>query len=221
MTRVKAMIIKILVADDRALVRAGLKHIVATTNDIVVTAEASQGSEILERLSDCAVDLLLMEMLMQDIPSIELIRQIRAENPELPVLVLTVCDEAHMASRAIRAGASGYLTKNNEPPALLAAIRKLVSGGCIVDPKLVDAMVFSPHRGDLPPHDVLSDREYQILQMLATGRKINEIAGTCEVSAKTISSHKLRLMRKLGLENNAEIIRYAVRHGLVTSETAT
>jgi DNA-binding NarL/FixJ family response regulator len=99
---------------------------------------------------------------------------------------------------------------------LLAAIRKLAAGGRFIDPKLVDAMVFETHSGDAPPHEVLSDREFQVLRMLAAGQSINEIAESCSLSAKTISTHKMRLMQKLGLNNNAELIRYAIRHGLVT-----
>ncbi|MPW22209.1 response regulator [Paraburkholderia sp. CNPSo 3157] len=207
--------IRILIADDHAIVRGGLRQIIATTSDIVVAAEAAQGAEVVDKLRSCVVDLLLLDMTMPGISGVDLIRRVRAEQPALPVLVLSIHDEAQVASRALRAGATGYLTKDSDPDVLLAAIRKLADGGRFIDPKLVDAMVFETQRGDVPPHEVLSDREFQVLQMLAAGRSINEIAEACSLSAKTISTHKMRLMQKLGLSNNAEVIRYAIRHGLI------
>jgi DNA-binding NarL/FixJ family response regulator len=207
--------IKILIADDHAIVRGGLKQIIATTSDIVVTAEAAQGSEVIEKLRSCAVDLLLLDMTMPGISGVDLIRRVCVERPSLPVLVLSIHDEAQVASRALRAGATGYLTKDSDPAVLIAAIRKLVDGGRFIDPKLVDAMVFDSHRCDVPPHEVLSDREFQVLQMLAEGKSVNEIADACALSAKTISTHKMRLMQKLGLSNNAELFRYVIRQGMV------
>ncbi|HEX7907536.1 MAG TPA: response regulator transcription factor [Paraburkholderia sp.] len=207
--------IRILIADDHAIVRGGLRQIIATTSDIVVAAEAAQGAEVVDKLRTCSVDLLLLDMTMPGISGVDLIRRVRAEQPALPVLVLSIHDEAQVASRALRAGATGYLTKDSDPDVLLAAIRKLADGGRFIDPKLVDAMVFDTHRGDMAPHEVLSDREFQVLQMLAAGKSINDIADTCSLSAKTISTHKMRLMQKLGLSNNAEVIRYAIRHGLI------
>jgi DNA-binding NarL/FixJ family response regulator len=207
--------IRILIADNHAIVRGGLRQIIATTSDIVVTAEAAQGAEVIDKLRSCALDLLLLDMTMPGISGVALIRRVRAEHPSLPVLVLSIHDEAQVASRALRAGATGYLTKDSDPEVLLSAIRKLADGGRFIDPKLVDAMVFDTQRGDVPPHEVLSDREFQVLQMLAAGRSINEIAQACALSAKTISTHKMRLMQKLGLSNNAEVIRYAIRHGMI------
>ena len=206
--------IKILIADDHAIVRGGLKQIIATTDDIVVTGEAAQGSEVVDKLRICEVDLLLLDMTMPGISGVELIRRVRVEQPALPVLVLSIHNEAQVVSRALRAGATGYVTKDSDPDVLLAAIRKLAAGGRFIDPKLVDAIIFETHSGDAPPHEVLSDREFQVLQMLAAGTSINEIAETLALSAKTISTHKMRLMQKLGLANNAELILYTVRHGL-------
>ncbi|HKR39924.1 MAG TPA: response regulator transcription factor [Paraburkholderia sp.] len=206
--------IRILIADDHAIVRGGLRQILATTTDIVVTAEAGQGPEVIEKLRAIDIDLLLLDLNMPGISGVDLIRRVRSDRPALPVLVLSIHNEAQVASRALRAGATGYVTKDSDPDVLLAAIRKLADGGRFIDPKLVDAMVFEQHTGDVPPHEILSDREFQVLQMLASGKSINEIAGTCALSAKTISTHKMRLMQKLGLSNNAEVIRYAIRHGL-------
>ncbi|HKR40677.1 MAG TPA: response regulator transcription factor [Paraburkholderia sp.] len=208
--------IRILIADDHAIVRGGLKQIIATTSDIIVAAEATQGAEVVDKLRTCVIDLLLLDMTMPGISGVDLIRRVRAEQPSLPVLVLSIHDEAQVASRALRAGATGYLTKDSDPDLLLAVIRKLADGGRFIDPKLVDAMVFETQRGDVPPHEVLSDREFQVLQMLAAGMSINEIAEACALSAKTISTHKMRLMQKLGLSNNAEVIRYAIRHRMIS-----
>ncbi|CAE6730842.1 response regulator [Paraburkholderia haematera] len=208
--------INVLIADDHAVVRGGLKQIIATTTDIVVAAEAAQGSEVLERLRTKRFDLVLLDMTMPGISGVDLIRRVRAEQPTLPILVLSIHNEAQVVSRALRAGATGYVTKDSDPDVLLSAIRKLAGGGRFIDPKLVDAMVFETHSSDAPPHEVLSDREFQVLQMLAAGNAINEIAESCSLSAKTISTHKMRLMQKLGLNNNAELIRYAIRHGLIT-----
>jgi DNA-binding NarL/FixJ family response regulator len=180
-----------------------------------VTGEAAQGSEVVEKLRTIEVDLLLLDMTMPGISGVDLIRRVRADQPALPVLVLSIHNEAQVASRALRAGATGYVTKDSDPEVLLTAIRKLADGGRFIDPKLVDAMVFEKHAGDVPPHEVLSDREFQVLQLLAAGKSINDIADMCALSAKTISTHKMRLMQKLGLANNAEVIRYAIRHGLI------
>ena len=206
--------IKILIADDHAIVRGGLKQIIATTADIVVSGEAAQGSEVVDKLRTCEIDLLLLDMTMPGISGVDLIRRVRAEQPSLPVLVLSIHNEAQVVSRALRAGATGYVTKDSDPEVLLTAIRKLASGGRFIDPKLVDAIIFETHSGDAPPHEILSDREFQVLQMLASGKSINDIAEALALSAKTISTHKMRLMQKLGLANNAELIRYAIRHGL-------
>jgi DNA-binding NarL/FixJ family response regulator len=206
--------IKILIADDHAIVRGGLKQIIATTSDIVVNGEAAQGSEVVDKLRTCEIDLLLLDMTMPGISGVDLIRRVRAEQPALPVLVLSIHNEAQVVSRALRAGATGYVTKDSDPEVLLTAIRKLASGGRFIDPKLVDAIIFETHSGDAPPHEILSDREFQVLQMLASGKSINDIAEALALSAKTISTHKMRLMQKLGLANNAELIRYAIRHGL-------
>ncbi|MDB5832390.1 MAG: LuxR family transcriptional regulator [Caballeronia sp.] len=208
--------ISIFIADDHAIVRSGLKQIVATTTDIAVVGEAAHGSEVVDKLRACRVDLLLLDMTMPGISGVDLIRRVRAEQPALPILVLSIHNEGQVVSRALRAGATGYVTKDSDLEVLLAAIRKLAAGGRFIDPKLVDAIVFDSPASDGPPHEILSDREFQVLQMLAAGNSINDIADVLSLSAKTISTHKMRLMQKLGLNNNSEVIRYAVRHGLVT-----
>ena len=207
--------IKILIADDHAIVRSGLRQIVATTSDIVVQAEAADGQEVLARLRETVPDVLLLDLSMPGISGTDLIRRIRSEHENLAILVLTMHNEGQFASRALRSGATGYMTKDSDPGVLLAGIRKVHAGGKFIDPSLVDAMIFHANGDDAPPHRLLSDREFQVLQQLAGGRTINEIADAYALSAKTISTHKMRLMKKLGISNNSELVRYAVNHGLV------
>jgi DNA-binding NarL/FixJ family response regulator len=208
--------IRVLIADDHALVRGGLKQIIASTADIEVAGEATRGSEVLDKLrSGCDYQLLLLDMSMPGPAGIDLIRHLKAAQPDLPILVLSMHNEGQVVSRALRAGAAGYVTKDSEPEILLAAIRKVANGGRFLDPTLVDAMVFDTVGTDAPPHERLSDREFQVLQLLAKGHSLNEIGEMLNISAKTISSHKMRLMEKLGIDNNAALVRYAIRHHLV------
>lgn len=206
--------IRILIGDDHAIVRSGLKQIIATTADLQVAGEAAQGASVLAALRAAQYDLLLIDMTMPGLSGVDLIRRIKAEWPLLPVLVLSMLNEAQIAARALRAGAAGYVTKDCEPEILLAAIRKVAAGGHFIDPTLVDAIVFATGTPDAPPHEILSDREFQVLQLLAGGNSLNEIGEKLNISAKTISTHKMRLMQKLGLDNNAALMRYAIKHAL-------
>lgn len=206
--------IRVLIADDHAIVRSGLAQIMATTDDLLVAAEASQGTEVLAKVRNGSADLLLMDMTMPGLSGVDLIRRVKAERPDLPVLVLSMHNEGQVVSRALKAGASGYVTKDSDPEVLLAALRKVAAGGRFIDPSLVDTMVFASGDADAAPHSVLSDREFQVLQLLAAGRSLNEVGNILKVSAKTVSTHKMRLMQKLGLENNADLVRYAIRHGV-------
>ena len=208
--------INILIADDHAIVRSGLRQIIATSGDIAVSAEAAGGAEVLDMLRRIPVDLLLLDMNMPGISGLDLIGRIRIEWPALGILIFSMHNEAQVASRALKAGASGYVTKDSDPNILMTAIRKVAQGGRFIDPSLVDAIVFRDHSaGDAPPHEILSNREYQVLQRLAAGESINDIARTFSLSAKTVSTHKVRLMRKLGLDNNIDLARYAIKHSMV------
>lgn len=208
--------INILIADDHAIVRSGLRQIIATSGDIAVSAEAAGGAEVLDMLRRIPVDLLLLDMNMPGISGLDLIGRIRIEWPALGIVIFSMHNEAQIASRALKAGASGYVTKDSDPNILMTAIRKVAQGGRFIDPSLVDAIVFKDHSvGDAPPHEILSNREYQVLQRLAAGESINDIARTFSLSAKTVSTHKVRLMRKLGLDNNIDLARYAIKHSMV------
>ncbi|MFL9868504.1 response regulator transcription factor [Paraburkholderia fungorum] len=209
--------VHVLIADDHPVVRAGLRHLIATTAGIVVSAEAAQGTAVLDLLRMREFDLLLLDMSMPDITGVDLIHQIRIESRTLPILLLGEGKEAAVAARALRAGATGYVTKDADPEILLSAIRKLASGGRFVDPRLVDALVFDPKPSDAPARELLSGREFQVLQMLADGKRINEIAETFALSAKTVSTHNMRLMQKLCITNHSELIRYSIRHGVLAA----
>jgi DNA-binding NarL/FixJ family response regulator len=206
--------IRILIADDHSIVRSGLKQIIATEKDFKVVGEASQGSEVLHKLQRGGVDLLLTDLSMPGISALDLIARARAEAPKVPIIALSMHNETQLVFRVLRAGASGYVTKSSDPAILLGAIRKVAQGGRFIDPNLVDAIVFGKPE-DAPPHAILSDREYEVLQLISRGLSVAEIGNTLFVSAKTISTHKARMMQKLGINNNADLVRYAIRHGMV------
>lgn len=207
--------IHLIIADDHAIVRAGLKQIFATTKDIVVAGEASQSSELLALWRQIPFELLLLDMTMPGVSGIELIRCLHNEKPALPILVLSMHNEGQIVARALKAGAAGYVIKDSEPEILLAAIRKVAAGGKFIDPALVDTMIFNGSRNDDIPQERLTERELQVLKSIAAGAPLGQIAAQLHRSPKTISTHKMRLMQKLDIDNNADLIRYATKHGLV------
>ena len=208
--------IKILVADDHAIVRDGLKQILAETDDLRVLGEAANGQEVLQKIRAEEWDVLLLDLSMPGKSGIELIKQLKKEKPNLHIVVLTMHEEHQYAVRAFKAGALGYLTKNSASSQLVTAIRKVAEGGAYVSPALAEKMALDliPHT-DVPPHTLLSDREYQIFQMIAAGQTISEIAHQLSISVKTVSTHKSRIMEKMQLTNQMELIRYALRHNLL------
>jgi DNA-binding NarL/FixJ family response regulator len=208
--------IRILIADDHSIVREGLKKIASLAGDISIVGEAVSGGQVLEFLAAEQVDILLLDMSMPGISGVNLITRIRAQNPALPILVLSMHNEPQIAKRALKAGAEGYLTKDNEPEILLDAIRKVAAGGRFIDPMLAEHIVFDAD-GAIGrfPHERLSKRELEILHLLAKGKGLNEIADELCISNKTVSTHKMRLMQKMDFNNNTELLRYALDHGLV------
>ncbi len=209
--------IRILLADDHSIVRHGLKQLMGITPDLKVVGEASNGQQVLAALADPdSCDLLLLDLSMPNLSGVELIRRIvqRGDGPR--ILVLSMHNEAQLVSRALKAGAAGYLTKDSDPETLIGAIRKVARGGRYIDPQLVDTMVFEHGMGgDKPLHERLSDREFQIFQLLVSGESVNNIAARLTLSAKTISTHKLRLMQKMQMNSIAELTRYAMEHMLL------
>lgn len=206
--------IRVFIADDHAMVRGGLKQIIALGGDMEVVGEATDGNAVLAGLASTPSDLLLLDMTMPGPSGVELIQRVRAAQAALPILVLSMHNEGQFVARALKAGAAGYVTKGSEPEVLISAIRKIAGGGRFIDPSLVEAMVFEGGE-DRQPHEALSERELQILKLIATGLPLGRIADQLHLSPKTVSTYKMRLMDKLGIDNNAELIRYATRHELM------
>lgn len=199
---------RLILADDHTIVRSGLKQLFSLTEDIMVVAEAESGQKLIELLHENIVDLVLLDLTMPG-GGVDLISQLRALYHDLPILVLSMHNELKIITRSLKAGASGYLTKDNDPETLLLAIRKLANGGRYIDPKMAEKLVFerdaSNHKN---PHKLLTAREMQILQLLASGKSVNEAAHNLGISNKTVSTHKARLFEKLNISNNVELIRY-------------
>lgn len=205
--------IRILIADDHAVVRQGLRHVLSSSPDIVVAAEAADGFDVLEKIRKEAFDLVCLDLSMPNLSGIDLIKRIKLDCSTLPILVLSMHNEAQFAARALKAGAAGYLTKDSDPETLIGAIRKVASGRKFIDPTLVDELIFEKILTDeRPAHEQLSDREFQIVRLIAQGESLNQIAEKLSLSAKTISTYKARSMQKLGLSNHTELVRYALDH---------
>ena len=208
--------IRILIADDHAIVRGGLKQLFAMVQDIDVAGEAVNGMQALDFLRHTPVDLVLLDLTMPGMSGIDIITRMRSAFPDLPVLVLSMRNEPQVVRQVLKVGASGYLTKDSEPEMLVAAIRKAAAGGRFIDPALAEQLVFDIDQpGVAPLHEQLSSREAQILLLLARGRSVNDIAADLLISNKTVSTHKAHLMQKMNFMNNADLVRYAIMHGLV------
>jgi two-component system invasion response regulator UvrY len=208
--------IRILIADDHTIVRQGLKQILAETPDMVVADEASNGQEVLAKVWNNDYDVVLLDISMPGRSGIDILKQLKGERPKLPILILSMYSEEQYAMRALRAGASGYMTKESAPDELIVAIRKVSQGRKYVSPSLAEKLAISLEVGEeKPPHELLSDREYQVMCMIASGKTIKEIADELSLSVKTISTYRSRILEKLGLKTNAAITHYAVQNKLV------
>ena len=208
--------IKVLVVDDHAVVREGLKRIIAENMGMTVTGEAADGFEALRLVKSEPCDVVLLDITMPNKNGLDVLKELHAESPRLPVLVLSMHGEDQYAIRVLRAGAAGYLTKDSAPAKLVQAIRKVVRGGKYVSPTLAERLVFDLGTdSDKAPHEILSDREYQVLCMISSGKTVTEIAEELSLSVKTISTYRVRILEKLKMKNNAEITRYAIKEGLV------
>jgi len=208
--------IKILIADDHAIVREGLKQILAETVDMVVGGEATNGQEVLEHVRREDWDLVLLDLAMPGKDGLDTLKELKQENPKLPVLVLSIYPEEQYAVRLLKAGASGYLTKESAPEELIAAIRKVSQKGKYVSASLGEKLAFYLEaRGDQPNHELLSDREYKVMLMIASGKTVTEIADKMFLSVKTISTDLVLARKKMGMSNNAEFMYYALKHGLL------
>ncbi|MBL0140651.1 MAG: response regulator transcription factor [Betaproteobacteria bacterium] len=204
---------RVLVADDHAIVREGLKRILEGQEGIEIAGEATNGHEVLDRVREGGFDILMLDLSMPGKSGIELIKQVRDESPRLRVLVLTMHEEDQYAVRAIRAGASGYLTKESAPGQLVSAIRRLAEGRLYISPNVAEQLALDVQpRGDEAPHKHLSDREFEVFQLLVSGRSVSDIAAQLHLSVKTVSTHKTRILQKMSASSVADLVRYAIRH---------
>lgn len=208
--------IKLLVVDDHAIVRKGIQQIIAETTDIVVSAEARNGQEVMEKVAKNVYDLVLLDIAMPGRDGLEVLKELKKQRPKLAVLMLSMYPEEQYAIRALRSGASGYLTKESAPDELIAAIRKVSSGGKYISSSLAERIAHKlGNYSDAPVHEQLSDREYQIFIKLASGKSLTEIGDELALSAKTVSTYRARLLLKMNMKSNAEITRYAIENKIV------
>jgi len=208
--------IKILIADDHAVVRRGLKQIVSETPDIIVADEASTGYEVLDKVRSNDYDAVILDISMPGGDGLNILKQINKEKPKIPILVLSVHPENQYAVRALKAGAAGYLTKDSATGELISAIRRVSCGRKYVSSLLAEKLVLDLQGNEERPlHETLSDREYQVLCMMASGKMAKEIAIDLCLSVKTIGTYRSRILEKMRMKNNAELTHYAIKHGLI------
>lgn len=207
--------IKILVADDHAIVREGLKQIVRETSDMEVAGEAADGRQVFQMVANDDWDVVLLDIGMPGKSGMDILKELKAERPGLPVLMLSMYPEEQYAVRALKAGASGYLTKESVPDELINAIRKVSAGGKYVSSSLAEKLAYDLEADvEKPLHETLSDREYQVMIMIAKGETIKDIADNLCLSIKTISTYRSRILEKMRMKNNAELMHYAIKHKL-------
>ena len=211
--------IRVILADDHLLIRQGLRRLLEDARDIEVVGEASTGHETLGLIARKSCSLLLLDISLPDRSGLDILKDVHALKPRLPVLILSVHPEEQYAIRAIRAGASGYLMKAAAADELLEAVRRTGGGGKYITPRLAEKLAETFQEGpgaERPPHEQLSDREFEVLERIATGLSIADIASALKLSPKTISTYRTRILQKMKLKNSAELMHYAFEHGLVT-----
>jgi len=208
---------RILVADDHTLMREGLRRIIEGTTDMLVAAEATNGHEVIAHVRKGSIDLVLLDLSMPGKSGVPLIKQIKEEFPKLPVLVLTMHQEDQYAVRSIQAGASGYLTKESAGTELVIAIRRVASGRLFISPEVAEqlAMNVMPGSSKELSHKSLSDREFEVFRLMVEGASVTDVAERLNLSAKTVSTHKARILQKMNMQSLAQLVRYAVEHGIV------
>ena len=208
--------IKILVVDDHRVVRDGLKRILVDTPDMVVADEASNGEEVINKVGNNDYDLVLLDISLPGRDGLDVLKQLKCTNPKIPILILSMYPEEHYAVRSLRAGASGYLTKQSSSDELIGAIRKVAQGRRYITPSLAEKLAFELGVDVRKlPHERLSDREYQVMCMIGSGKTVKEIAETLSLSIRTISTHRAHILNKMEMKNNAQLTYYAIKNALV------
>jgi two-component system invasion response regulator UvrY len=209
--------IKVLIADDHTVVRQGLKQILANDEQLTVVGEAASGNEVLKQLENLNVDVLILDITMPGKNGLDVLKEVKRKRPALPVLVLSMHPEDQFAIRILRAGAAGYITKESAPEELVEALRKVCSGGKYVSPQLAEKLaVFIEDDTTRSLHERLSDREFEILRMLALGKTVTEVADELLLSVKTVSTYRSRVLDKMKMTTNAELTKYALQNGLIS-----
>jgi DNA-binding NarL/FixJ family response regulator len=209
-------VIRLLVADDHEIVRRGLRQIVAEAQDLTVAGEAATAEEVLLRVGERSWDAVILDLSLPGGNGLDLLAEVKRRRPDLPVLILTIHSEEQYAIRALRAGAAGYLTKESAPEQLVEAVRKVVRGGKYVSPAVAERLAYNLGRDpDRPLHETLSDREYEVLRMVASGQTVSEVAEALALSVKTVSTYRTRILEKMGMKTNAELTHYAIKNRLV------
>jgi DNA-binding NarL/FixJ family response regulator len=208
---------RILLADDHAVVRRGLQQILVDEYGDIVIGEATNAEEAIERTRQDDWDIVILDISMPGRSGLDALKEIKKNRPDLPVLVLSIHPEDQFATRVLKAGASGYMTKETIPEELVNAINKVFSGGKYVSPALAEQLAEDLEReaDGIPPHRRLSDREYEVLLLIASGLTISDIADKLVLSVKTISTYRARILEKMNLKGNADLVRYSITHGLV------
>lgn len=208
--------IRVFIADDHFVVRQGLKHILGQNPDMEVVGEAEDGNQVLQRIKDLVVDVVLLDIEMPEKNGWEVMVQLKSLYPKLSVLMLSIFPEEHYGLRLIKAGASGYLTKSSAPDQLCQAIRAVASGGKFISPSLTEKLIEELHRdGEKLQHEHLSTREFQVFSMIVSGKKTKDIADELSVSITTISTHRANILGKMGLNNSSELLHYALKNGFI------
>lgn len=206
--------IRVLLADDHQLVREGLKQLLGATADIRVEGEAANGDEALALVRGNDYDIAILDMSMPGLSGIDLVKRVKHEKPALRVLVLSMHGEKQYAARALKSGASGYLTKDAASEQLVAAIRKIAGGGVHISDAAAEQLLASTAQGSAAPHTALSDREFEVLRLIVSGMSLTEIGDKLHLSVKTVSTHKTHIQQKLNLHSTADLVRYAMENGL-------
>jgi DNA-binding NarL/FixJ family response regulator len=208
--------IRVLIADDHPIVRRGLRQLITEQPDMTAPGEAADGHEVLRRLQEADWDALVLDLNMPGLDGLELLHEVKRLRPRLPVLVLSVHPEEQVGVRVLRAAAAGYLTKQSAADELVRAVRRVVAGGTVISPALAQLLADTVRSGAAArPHEALSDREFQVLRLLGAGATVSEIAARLDLSVKTISTYRARVLEKLGLGSTGQLMRYALRAGLV------
>jgi two-component system invasion response regulator UvrY len=208
--------IRVLIVDDHDIVREGVKQIVSDTTDIVVGAEARSGAEAIAEVRRATCDVVILDLNLPDRAGLEVLSQLRSLAPHIPVLVFSMHQQASYATRVLKAGAAGYVSKDSARPHLVAAIRKVARGERYLTPELAESVAFGvvDDTGE-NLHERLSDREFQVLCLIAAGKPPRDIAAELNLSVRTVGTHRARLLAKMGLKNNAQLVQYAIEHGLL------